>query len=155
MEAELLRNHSKWQQPPGYLLPHLQFFSPHPLMAFLAGCIKPYATLISIAKTGRDLFFTMALPDRIIHLFPFSLSFRCRSALPGCLPHSVLSRVGNSKYCLELDTFNIHIFSLIVITALTSSSAPSMVSMCLRYFTKGVATDQILQGSWKLNGAAL
>lgn len=78
-------NYSKWQQSPGYLLPHLHFFSPLPPMAFLVGCIKPYATLISIAKTGRDLFFTMALPDRIIHLFPFTLRFNCRSALlAGC-----------------------------------------------------------------------
>ena len=128
-----------------YLMPHLHFFSPHPLTAFLVDSIKPYATLISTAKTGGDLFFTMASPDRIIHLFPFS--FNCRSAFPGWLPHSVLSRVGNLKYHLELVTLNTHIFSLTVKTALTSSSAPSMVSMCLRHFTEGVAKDQISQGS--------
>lgn len=102
-------NYSKWQQSPGYLLPHLHFFPPHPLMAFPMGCIKPYATLISIAKTGRNLFFSTELPDRLIHLFPYSLCSNCRSALAGWLPCSVLPRAGNLKYCLELDTLNIHI----------------------------------------------
>jgi len=78
-------NYSKWQQSPGCLLPHLHFFSHHPLMAFLVGYIKPYTTLTSIAKTSRDLFFTMALPGRIIH---FSLSASVSAAglpsLAGC-----------------------------------------------------------------------
>lgn len=104
-------NYRKWQQSAGYLLPHLHFFCPHPLTAFLVGCIKPYAPLISIAQTDGDLFFTMALPERIIHLFPSSLCFNCSSALPGWLPHSVLSGVGNLKYRLELVTLNTHIFS--------------------------------------------
>lgn len=139
-------NYSKWQQSPGYLLPHLHFFSPHPLTAFPVGCIKPYATLISTAKTGRNLFFTTELPDRLIHLFPFSLCSNCRSALAGWLPRSVLPRAGNLKYCLELDTLNNHISFLTITTALPSSSASSMVSVCLRYSPKGVAKDHISNG---------
>lgn len=78
-------NYSKCQQSSDYQLPHLHFFSPHPLKAFLVDCIKPYATLISIVKAGGDLSFTMALPDRNIHLFPLSLCFDYSSALlTGC-----------------------------------------------------------------------
>lgn len=36
-------------------------------MSFVVGCMKPYAILISMAQARRDLFFTMALLDRIIH----------------------------------------------------------------------------------------
>lgn len=140
-------NYSKWQQSPGYLLPHLHISCPHPPRAFLEGCIKLYAARISIAQTGRDLLFTTALPGRIIHLFPFSLCFSCRPALPGWLPHSVLPRVGNLKYRLELLALNTPMFSLPVTTAPASSSAPFMFSMCLRYFTKGVAKGQISQGN--------
>lgn len=139
-------NYSKWQQSLGYPLPHLRFFSPHPLTAFPVGCMKPYATLISTAKTGGNLFFTTELPDRLIHLFPFSLCSKCSSALPGWLPRSVLPRAGNLKYCLELDTLNTHIFFLTITTALTSSSASSMVSVCLRYSPEGVAKDHISKG---------
>lgn len=139
-------NYSKWQQSPGYLLPHLHFFSPHPLTAFPVGCMKPYATLISTAKTDRNLFFTTELPDRLIHLFPSSLCSKCRSALPGWLPCSILPRAGNLKYSLELDTLNTHIFFLTITTVLTSSSALSMVSVCLRYSPEGVAKDDISKG---------
>lgn len=139
-------NYSKWQQSPGYLLPHLHFFPPNPLMAFPVGCIKPYATLISTAKTGRNLFFATELPDRLIHLFPFSLCSNCTSALAGWLPHSVLPRAGNLKYCLELDTLNTHSFFLTMTASQPSSSASSMVWMCLRYSPKGVAKDHISKG---------
>lgn len=139
-------NYSKWQQSPGYPLPHLRFFSPHPLTAFPVGCTKPYATLISTAKTGGNLFFTTELPDRLIHLFPFSLCSKCSSALPGWLPRSVLPRAGNLKYCLELDTLNTHIFFLTITTALTSSSASSMVSSVPQIFPRRSCKGSYFKG---------
>lgn len=79
--------------------------------------------------------------------FSFHSAFQLQVCPPGWLPQSVRSRVGNLKYRLELVTLSTHIFSLAVKTALTSSSAPSVVSMCLRYFAEGVAKDRISQGS--------
>lgn len=139
-------NYSKWQQSPGYLLPHLHSFSSHPLRAFPEGSIKPYATLISTAKTGRNVFFPSELPGRLIHLFPFSLCSNCRSALAGWLPCSVLPRAGNLKYCLELDILNTHIFFLTITAPLSCSSASTMVSVCLKHSPKVVAKDQISKG---------
>lgn len=56
------------------------------------------------------------------------------------------------KYCLELDTPNTHI--LLSHHYSLSSSASSMVPVCLRYSPKGVAKDHISKGGNKLNGAA-
>lgn len=83
-------NYSKWQQSPSYLLPHLHVFPPHPLMFFLTGCTNPHAILISIAQR-----FVLHYGITAQVYSPFGLHFICWSALPGCLPHSVLSRVDN------------------------------------------------------------
>lgn len=139
--------YSKWQQSPGYLLPPPSFLLPPPSDGVPPGLYKAICHS-DLYSTDRQRF---VLHHRVTRqdypTFPFGLCFKCRSALPGWLPHSVLSRVGNPKYCLELVTLNAHIFSITVTTALTSSFAPSMVSTCLKYFTEGVVKDQISQGS--------
>lgn len=88
-------NYSKWQQSPRYpsTAPPSLRLSP-PLMSFLVGCMKSYAVLISTAQASRDLFFTMTLLDRIIHLLV------CVSTAG--LPHSATALTSSSAKGLDV-----------------------------------------------------
>ena len=126
--------------PPSFLLPP-------PSDGFPCRLYKAIHHSDLYSKDQQRLVLHYGITRQDYPLFPFSQCFSCRSALPGWLPYSVLSRVGSLGDRLQLVTLNTHMFSLTVTTALTSSFALSMVSMCLRYLTKEVAKDQILQGS--------